>query len=252
MKLFHYIITLTLLSCNNQPGETSATTNTDTLNYPATTKSDKSKYYTTKDTLLIITERDDTLKYGKAEFNEIIDKNPELTDDYIQHPDQAYACKGFYDRFGSEAGQDTYYILYAYLLKQANGIDKYAEHRKKLINIYTNINSIFQQFQYGGTYFGHQYARILGYAEFSVYLYKQIENNVSKTYDVTKQKVHYIKSLRQLIEDESRIDLNLAGQAKVNRNKELNAMVDQLDKLITDNFYLRRAQEFHYAHYEYY
>jgi hypothetical protein len=25
-----------------------------------------------------------------------------------------------------------------------------------------------------------------------------------------------------------------------------------LDKLITDNFYLRRAQEFQYGHYEYY
>ena len=34
--------------------------------------------------------------------------------------------------------------------------------------------------------------------------------------------------------------------------KELNKLVDELDILITDNFYLRRAQEFHYVHYEYY
>ena len=104
-----------------------------------------------------------------------------------------------------------------------------------------------------GTYFGHQQARILGYAEFSVYLYKQNETyGVSKTYDITKQKELYIKSLRQLVSDESKIDFNTTGQDKIERTKELNKIIDDIDKAITDNYYLRRTQDFHYGHYEYY
>lgn len=75
---------------------------------------------------------------------------------------------------------------------------------------------------------------------------------MKKTYDITKQKELYIKSLRQLIDDESKIDNETLGKEKAERNKELNKIVDDLNKLITDNFYLRRTQEFHYRHYEYY
>ena len=127
-----------------------------------------------------------------------------------------------------------------------------AGSRRKLIDIYTDINSLFQRFQYGGTYFGHQYSRILGYAEYSVYLYSQSKDNIEKTYDISKQKELYIKSLRQLIDDESKIDNETLGNDKIARIKELNKIVDDLNKLITDNFYLRRTQEFHYGHYEYY
>lgn len=94
--------------------------------------------------------------------------------------------------------------------------------------------------------------RILGYAEYSIYLFPKEKNELEKTYDITKQKKLYIKSLRQLIEDESKIDFETLGQEKIIRNKELNTIVDELEKLITDNFYLRRAQEFQYRYYEYY
>ncbi|HEX3167942.1 MAG TPA: hypothetical protein VHQ93_16855, partial [Chitinophagaceae bacterium] len=95
--------------------------------------------------------------------------------------------------------------------------------------------------------------RILGYAEYSVYLFKQNETyNISKTYNIATQKELYIKSLRQLVSDESKIDFNTTGQEKVERTKKLNRIIDDIDKAITDNFYLRRTQEFHYGHYEYY
>ncbi|CAD0007029.1 hypothetical protein FLACHUCJ7_03104 [Flavobacterium chungangense] len=114
------------------------------------------------------------------------------------------------------------------------------------------INSLFGHFQYGGTYFGHQKMRILGYAEYSIYLLPKENNEIEKTYDITKQKELYIKSLRQLIKDESEIDFETLGQEKIERNKKLNEIVDKLNTLISDNFYLRRAQDFHYGHYEYY
>jgi hypothetical protein len=78
------------------------------------------------------------------------------------------------------------------------------------------------------------------------------KEDISKTYDITIQKELYITSLRQLIEDENKIDFNTLGQEKIERTKKLNKIVDELDNLITDNFYLRRAQEFQYGHYEYY
>jgi hypothetical protein len=246
-----------LLGCNQQPKtESSLTNQVDKTvqgdSAPTTKKADNSKYYTTKDTLLIATENGDTLKFGKGEFNHIVDNHPELFSEYPQEPDQSYYCNADKRDFESEVGQDTYYVLYAYLLKQKNGVDNNKVMRKKLIDIYTNINSLFQRFQYGGTYFGHQYSRILGYAEYSIYLYSQSKANIEKIYDITKQKEFYIKSLRQLIDDESKIDNESLGNDKLARSKELNKIVDDLNKLITDNFYLRRTQEFHYGHYEYY
>lgn len=58
--------------------------------------------------------------------------------------------------------------------------------------------------------------------------------------------------MRQLIEDESKIDFNTFGQEKIEQTQKLNKIVDELDKQITNNFYLRRAQEFQYGYYEYY
>ena len=263
MTTVQHIATLVLISgllgCNQQPktdngltpNQLDKTVQSDTAS--TTQKTDNSKYYTTKDTLLIATDSGDTLKYSKDDFNKIVENHSELFNDYPQRdPDELYNCLGDKGVFNSEVGQDDYYILYAYLLKQKNGIANYVVRRKQLIDIYSNINSLFGHFEYGGTYFGHQHSRIYGYAEYSVYLYSQSKDDIAKTYDITKQKELYIKSLRQLIEDEIKIDQNTFGKEKIDRTKELNKIVDDLDKLITDNFYLRRAQEFHYGHYEYY
>jgi hypothetical protein len=201
-----------------------------------------------QDTIFISTENGDTLKFTKKDFNRIIDTHTEFFSEFPAEPDLLYYCHAEDgDEFGSEVGQDSYYILYAYFLKQKNGIEKYAQQRKKLIEIYLNINSLFGHLNYGGTYFGHQYYRIAGYAEYSIYLLS--ENIIEKTYSIDKQKKFYIESLRQLIKDESEFDYETLGDAKIERNKELNSIVDKIDELITDNFYLRRAQEFHYRSY---
>ena len=254
MKTLFYICLLLTFSCNNQAKQSDKATNTEiTDNNTSLNKIERSKYYITKDTLVISTETADTLLYSKEEFNEIIDKYPELLNiKYVQNPDMVYYCSGNREEFSSEVGQDTYYILYAYFLKQKNGVEKYSERRKRLIDIYSKINSLFSYLQYGGTYFGHQSSRILGYAEFSVHLFIENEKNISKTYDIAKEKALYINSLRQIIKDESSIDFNTLGKEKADRNNELNKIVESLDNLITDNFYLKRAQAFQYDKYEYY
>lgn len=245
--IYILIIVVGLLSCNNQPKEIDKTIITE--KNIQTKKIDNSKYYTKQDTISITTELGDTLKFAKDDFNKIIDKHAEFFEEHPNKPDQAYVK---INDFGSEVGQDNYYTLYAYFLKQKNGEKKYEKERKNLIDIYLKINSLFQHFQYGGTYFGHQYSRILGYAEYSIYLMQKNKEDIEKTYNITRQKELYIKSLHQLIEDESKIDFYTLGREKIKRNKKLNQIVDELNELITDNFYLRRAQEFQYGHYEYY
>lgn len=253
MKTLYYIPLLTILGCNTPTKQADTKSHTDTSSYSSSTRQvDKSIYYTTKNTLFITTETGDTLKYSKREFNDIVDAHPELYSDNVQDPDPTYYCNANKKDFNSEVGQDEYYILYAYFLKHKNGIDQYSERRKKLIDIFFNINSLYQSFQHGGTYFGHQASRVLGYAEFSVYLYKRYEDELSKTYDIAKQKALYIQSLRQLASDEIQNDNEILVPEKTERRKDLNVIVDSIEKAITDNFYLRRAQEFQYEHYQYY
>jgi len=213
-------------------------------------KGEYSKYPSTNDTIIIILESGVTLKFGKTEFNNIIENYPELNSDYPQEPEESYCCNSNKDYFESEVGKDDYFILYAYFLKQKNGIEKNEEMRKKLIDIYQNINSLFQDLYSGGTFFMHQYLRIFAYAEYSIYLNSEDKDNFENKYDITKQKELYIKLLRQIIEDEIKIDGNTIGKEKIKKNEELNKIIDNLDKLITDISYLRRAQEFHFKYYQ--
>lgn len=217
-----------------------------------TRKVDNSKFHTNLDTVRITNEINDTILLSRDEYNLIVDEQSEFLKSFPENPDEAYYYHDKKRDFTSEVGQDYYYELYAYFLKKKNGDKQFVQERKKLIAIYSNINSLFAHFQYGGTYFGHQIPRILAYAEYSVFLLPKEKYAIEKTYDITIQKQLYIKSLRQLIKDESKIDFNTLGEEKNVRSKELNKTVDELDSLITNNFYLRRTQEFQYGHYEYY
>lgn len=211
-----------------------------------------SKHYIQTDSLIIHTEIGETVRFSKKDINEIINNHPEFFDEFIRNPDLTYNKYVNRVDFGSEVGQDLYYLLYAHFLKQKNGSKKYASQRMRLINIYSSINSLFQKFQYGGTYFGHQHIRILGYAEYAIYIMPKEGELIDKKYNINQQKALYIKSLRQLIKDENQLDFNTLGEEKPERLKELHQIVDELDKLITNLFYLRQAQEFQYTNYQYY
>jgi hypothetical protein len=151
------------------------------------------------------------------------------------------------DEFGSEAGQDSYYIIYAYFLRQRQ-LDKVSNvRRSRLIKMYRNINSIFDALAQGGTYFGHQHKRILGEAEYSIYQGKD-NYYYKKAYDITKQKELYLNTLKQQIVDELSTGEFLEKE-KPKIKKELFETVNELDALITDYFYLESARTFQYSNY---
>jgi len=244
------ILVLLTLGCTNHARENNVTTNTDSTNKVSVKKTDYSKYHTIKDSIKIGNDGD-SITYSKEEFNQLIDEHPELINDQPSDPDLLYYTVGDSQQFGSELGKDEYYILYAYFLRQKNAEEKYIELRNTMTGIYSNINSLFAYFKHGGTYFGHQNSRIQGYVEYAVYRHSQYPAGYEKTYDISKQKQLYINSLRQLVTDEISIDLETPKQEKPERTKELNKIVGNIDKLITNNFYLRNAQAFQYDHYQY-
>jgi len=102
----------------------------------------------------------------------------------------------------------------------------------------------------GGTYFGHMYTRILGYAEYSIYLNNTDKDDYyHKDYNIAKQKALYIGLLKQLINDEISTDYEITETDKTKRKKELIKIADEIGYLITEYFYLERAQEFQFSHY---
>lgn len=268
MKPLIYLTTFLFFSCAQPQTKDITLPNTEsakktqavTIELPEK-KADRAKYHTDQDTVYISSQAKDTSKYSKEEFNDIVDNFPELTSSNTTHPDTAYYSNIWVDlvdssgnkrhlTFGSEAGQDEYYILYAYFLKQKNGIAKYSVRRKKLFEIYNTLNELFGILNYGGTYFGHQYSRIEGYAEFSIYWFRHYEDYFDRPYDITKQKQFYIAGLKQLIKDEVNIDPYINGEIeKIKRRNDLSKLVDDLNSEITDNFYLRMAQSFQSDYY---
>lgn len=187
-------------------------------------------------------EHDTIGQYSKDELNKVPDDFR-----YAEEPDISYSCN-IQAPFNSEAGQDDYYVIYAHLLKKQTGEDKYVGRRDTLIRIYRTINSLFGRLNYGGTFFGHQYKRILGYAEYAVYCYSQ-ETQPILPYDIKKLKELYIQSLRLIIKDGLNIEPIIEKEVLAEREHTLNQFATELDSLITDNFYLQRAQEFHYRYY---
>lgn len=215
-------------------------------------KNSSSKHHIKSDSLIIHTEIGKTLRFSKNEINEIIDNHPEFFDEFISDPNLTYHKYANSLDFSSEVGQDAYFILYAYFLKQRNEDKKYAQQRLKLIDIFSKINSLYANLQHGGTYFGHQIFRIPGYVEYAIYIMPKTGEQIDKTYKIDKQKAQYINSLKQLIEDENKIDFDTKESEKSARLKKLNKLVDELEGLITDLFYLRQAQKFQYTNYQYY
>jgi hypothetical protein len=121
MRLTGVILSIFFLSCTNNE--------TDSNMQESVTNADK-------DTVFIGTEIGDTLKFSRENFNKIKNKHSEFIQEYPENPDQLYHNITDNEEFGSEVGQDVYYALYAYFLKQKNGVDKYSKQRKRIIDMY--------------------------------------------------------------------------------------------------------------------
>lgn len=247
MKIFPLLLALILISgCNYRRKKTVNFNIGDTSGNISVLPEDKDS--------ILIQDYPEKIKETKGEIRRILKYHREFKTKFIQHPnisyqlDRATAKDGHVRDFSSEVGQDNYYMYYAYFLKTQNGDAKYQTQRKTLTDIYLGINSIFQKLAQGGTYFGHQYSRIAGYAEYAIY---QGANNdyYLKNYNIIKQKTWYIISLKQKITDELNSNDDIYPKDKIKLKKELFETVNKIDRLITNYFYLKMAQGFQYSNY---
>lgn len=134
MKIIFTIIFLSIITaCNNYKHSENQNDKYSSVNSKI---NQTNKYHFRTDSLIISTEIGDTIRFSKQEINQIIDNHPEFFEEFTCSPDFTYHKFVNEVDFSSEAGQDVYYVLYAYFLKQKNGEEKYAKQRTKLIDIY--------------------------------------------------------------------------------------------------------------------
>lgn len=190
-------------------------------------------------------------EYAKQEFQLIVDSFPQLKgiNGIIEHPDSAYLKYPHFVNertFGGEAGQDEFYLLYTYFLRKKNG-DKYDEERDSLINIYRKLNEFYQELNRGGTYFGHMFGRIVGYAEYDIYYFPQEKKGISIN-NFVEQKKKFISSFDKDINKE--IEESSYLGTDINKGK-LQEYVKDLNNMLTNEFYLSKADDFKKKYYNY-
>lgn len=221
-----------------------------------------------KEEIIIYADNDgDSLIISKNEMNKIEALFPVFKADFPSNPNESYAgnsWKNYINQdgkedsftFGSEAGQDYFCLVYTYYLKQKNGDEKFKKERGILIELYRAINGLYQGLNYGGTYFGHQHKRLNADAEYSIYQLVIGKEYYEKKYDFKKQKKLYIQSLMQYVADEesqnayNQDDANDGKGKNSKRAKKLQEMIDVLENLITNYFYLNEVQKFETLYYK--
>ncbi|HEY8967721.1 MAG TPA: hypothetical protein VIM64_01475, partial [Puia sp.] len=120
-----------------------------------------------------------------------------------------------------------------------------------LIRIFETINDIYGRLNHGGTYFGHQDSRLIGYAEYAVYLLSKEPGWFKKDYPIAAQKAKFLDLIHQQMLDEVGVDNYLLGPDEKQKTKqEMQKELDKMAALITNYFYLTTARSFLYEHYD--
>jgi hypothetical protein len=250
MTKYICLLTLALVCCTCKPSKTNTPTYAQHW-LPESNMPQSPVCQALQDSVYICNDRGLILKYPKSEFDDLAQKYNQFFSDAPQSPDFTYLHDDNKPQFDSPQGQDHYYMLYAYFLKQHNGKQKYAPQRQQLMAIYNQINQLFRCFDGGGLYFEHQNTRLSAYAEYGVALWRREKPRALPDDDFKKQKQVYLKGLGQLMIDHNNIDFNSPETDKKQRLKQLKQSLMGLDSLLNNRFYLASAQEFQYRHYEY-
>jgi hypothetical protein len=208
-------------------------------------KNTEQKAYHLKDSISIHSHSiRDTFKFSKVEFKSILENHPEINLHPPLHPEIAYQNNN--KGFNSETGQDVYFTIYAHYLEKNNRDAE--QFRTKLIEAFHKVNSIHGVYKRGGSFFGHQKARIAAYAEFSVFNYR----DKKPTYeDFKKNKTKYIDSLKINFEKGIKKLIKTPEKTKTMLLKEINLEISQLEKLIEDDIILEAIRNFEQRHYNY-
>lgn len=244
------LVTLLLTGCQNINNNDNAARYT--LNLVDPVSEDQKITGPSAKEIAIFIEKSDTIWCAEEDIKRYLKEFPEMASEpHPLPPDVAYAIlenKADFSEFGSEVGQDYFFLLYTYFLKKKNGIEKYEDQRQKLLSLFQLINSLNAHVNRGGSYFGHQGDRIHGYAEYAIYSSISNDYFYHKEYDISAQKSLFINSLRQFVLDEEKSN---GGNNVYNKERMeiLMGIVSEIDDLVSNYFILKKVQEFHYSYY---
>lgn len=224
--LYLLIITIFTAGCKQHPKGDNQAANTD----------DSSIIIT--DTLSYSNRQPYTREYNLSDMEKYAATIPELASEpYPYKWEVAYEISRkrfqngeddfFYNHFGSMAGLGSYNNVYAYFLKQKNGVKKHQKLRKQLLHIYDKLAAIKSEGN------AHLSSYTAGLVEFEIY--QSIADGTIQqrsNADIEEQKEYFLSKLRKKIAER-----NYDVQRKLEYTKTV-------EELITNNFMLLNAQEY--------
>lgn len=213
----------------------------------------KNETHYTNDSVFLLNDLD-TIWLSNTDLYLIENEFTEITSKFkISHPDIAYSksrndissskkSKYFEENFSSLAGQDYYYKLYAYYLKNRNKSNKYQNERNTLNNLLLLLNDFMAIKAGGGSYYAHRFTRIPAYVEFEVYKLNSTSHSLNQLNMNNKKKL--IKMLKIKEKTNEEINYELVGLTKEEMEGELRDISLTIDKLIINDFYLNKCLDF--------
>lgn len=202
------------------------------------------------DSITVPSNDGDTYKYSAIEFDEIKTKNPVFFSKTTKNPEATYNENADFEKFGSEAGIDEYYTLYAYFLRQKNGEENTTQIRENLSQIFESIHLVYGVMNGGGIFFGHQAKRSLAYVEYEISLVSVEPNEYTKVKINQEKKNLFLQALKEMIK--VNIGSSKLGNERM-RNKMSQLLLDEIakiDAVLISDYYLEIAEEIQHQFYD--
>ena len=257
--IYTFFLTL-ILGCNPAPKHGSGPGDPTLIEADSATIKYNQSLHIADDSITIIGNTYDTLRYDRKTFNEIIDHFPTLPRNPPLRPDIAWSLSGTFKTFtdvngesktisfSDEVEQDEFYMLYAYFVSKQYPCANSGKLKTTLEKAYRVLRNVYLSIEGFGTYFTHQYRRIAGYAAFDAY-WAKCPPEPGEEPGFQKQKELFLRTLRAELVDLIRYGQYFGTEIPV-KTKEVLDDLQELDLLITDYFILRRVQAYRYSYYK--
>jgi hypothetical protein len=225
--LVYSILPLLFSSCNNIKSDKISELADTTVNF---LPQDSNKNF------IILEFRGDTLQtLSKSDYEDIL-KNElqEIVEYKTLSPDSLYHIQANRTlNYGSEQGQDLYYLIYAKYLSENMNKDIPEKAKNDLEEIFHSVNVFMNENGLLGLGFFHMSQRITAYAQHELIGYNRKHDETKPN---TKIKKEFLNLLEKKIED---------------RNSEIMKLaMKDFDKIIDSEFKLRKTIKYMNQHYE--
>jgi hypothetical protein len=205
---------------------------------------DYSDFYMKEDTVYLPNPSGYTFRVYQNQVNQMVDSFPELFQEQMLKPSEASDHAWERNIIKCMADEDQFYIQYYYLMRKRNGEGFWTEPREKLQAILMLLNDLSLCEAISGTYHGHDISRILAKTEYEIYLLKDNPRLLLDHYNMTRQIHLYIETLRQWVRDENNHQIDYEGAERIKREKEFQIIIDKLESVIDNGYYLDHAREY--------